>query len=219
MNFLSGFAPNLLFGAGITLLVSATSLFVGLQFGFIGAGLQLSRFKILQWLGQAYSNLVRGVPELLLIFLFFYGGTHVLSLLSGEYYEVSPFFAGVIALSLIFGAYSAESIRVAYLSVPEGLIEAGQSVGMTGWQIFVRIRLPLLFRNALPALGNLWLVLLKESALISVVGLNDLMRNTQIAIGFTKEPFKFYLVASLLYLLMTTFSQKAIARWEKTVMA
>lgn len=214
---LDGFGPALLLGAGMTLAVSFCSLALGLFFGFLISYCQTSRVRVLNWLGKGYTTVVRGLPELLLLFLFYYGGTHLLSLWRGGYFEVSAFAAGVFSLGLIFGAYAGETLRAAFQSVDRGVIEATVSLGYSRWQTFSSVRLPLMFRYALPALGNLWLVLLKDSALISVIGLEDLMRKTQIAIGYTKQPFKFFLAAAVLYLALTVISSRFLRRWESAI--
>jgi polar amino acid transport system permease protein len=129
--------------------------------------------------------------------------------------EFSPFAAGVVALAMVFAAFAAEVLRGAFQAVPEGQIMAGLAIGMTKRQIFWRIKLPLLWRYALPGMGNLWLNLLKDTALVSVIALDDLMRATKVAVGVTKQPFTFYLTACLIYWALCIVSELVLAQLER----
>ena len=160
----------------MTLLVAAISLVFGCIVGFLGAGAKLSRWRVLHLLADAYTTNIRGIPELIIILLLYFGGTVTLTALAGHYVEVNGFGAGVFALSIVFGAYATEIFRGAILAIPRGQIEAARALGMRRHVTFRTVTLPQLWRFALPGIGNLWLVLLKDSALISVVGLEELMR-------------------------------------------
>jgi His/Glu/Gln/Arg/opine family amino acid ABC transporter permease subunit len=201
----------------MTLLVAAVSLVFGSVVGFLGAGAKLSRWRVLRWIAEAYTTIVRGVPELLIILLLYFGGTVTLSQIAGRYVEVDGFSAGVFALSLVFGAYATEIFRGAFLAVPLGQREAARALGMRRVALFRFVLLPQVWRFALPGLGNLWLVLLKDTALISVVGLEELMRKTSIAAGVTRQPFVFYATAALLYLGFTIVSAAALQYAERRV--
>ena len=194
----------------MTLLVSAISLVFGSVVGFMGAGAKLARWRSLRFLADAYTTIIRGVPELIIILLLYFGGTVTLSRLAGHYVEVNGFAAGVFALSIVFGAYATEIFRGAILSIPRGQIEAARALGMKGPAIFRTVMLPQLWRFALPGIGNLWLVLLKDTALISVVGLEELMRKTAITAGATRQPFTFYFAAALIYLAFTLASSAGL---------
>lgn len=160
------------------------------------------------------------MPELLLVLTIYFGSSAVLMAIASifgydEYIELSPFIAGVIALSIAFGAYATEVFRGAIQEIPKGQREAAMALGMTRFQTFRRITLPQVWRIALPGLGNLFLVLLKDTALVSVIGLNELMRQTSVAVGNTKEPFTFYFAAAMVYLFMTSISMAGLYFLER----
>lgn len=207
---LKGYGWQLIEGAEMTLLVSAISLVFGILVGFLGAGAKLSRWRALRLLADAYTTVIRGIPELIIILLLYFGGTVTLTRLAGHYVEVNGFGAGVFALSIVFGAYATEVFRGAVLAIPRGQTEAARALGMRRAALFWTVLLPQLWRFALPGVGNLWLVLLKDSALISVVGLEELLRKTAITAGATRQPFTFYFAAALIYLGFTVVSSVAL---------
>lgn len=217
---LQGFGHLLISGAWITIQLAVCSLFVGLIFGIMGASAKLSSSKIANTLGNGYTLFIRGMPELLLVLTIYFGSSAVLMAIASlfgydEYIELSPFIAGVTALSIAFGAYATEVFRSAMMEIPKGQREAAIALGMTRLQTFHRIILPQVWRLALPGLGNLFLVLLKDTALVSVIGLNELMRQTSVAVGNTKEPFTFYFAAAMVYLLMTSISMAGLYLLER----
>lgn len=217
---LQGFGHLLISGAWITLQLAICSLFVGLLFGILGATAKLSSSKVAQTIGNGYTLFVRGMPELLLVLTIYFGSSAVLMAIASlfgydEYIELSPFIAGVTALSIAFGAYATEVFRGAIQEIPKGQKEAAVALGMSKFQTFRRIILPQVWRLALPGLGNLFLVLLKDTALISVIGLNELMRQTSVAVSNTKEPFTFYFAAAIMYLLMTSISMAGLYLLER----
>lgn len=207
---LHGFGHLLLTGTWITLKLAFTSLFFGLLLGLIGAAAKLSPVRTLRWVATTYTTLIRGVPELLLVLIIYFGTTELLLRLFDQYIEISAFAAGVTALSIAFGAYATEVFRSALQEIPKGQRESAMAMGMNRWQTFTRILMPQLWRIAIPGLGNLFLVLLKDTALVSVIGLDDLMRQAYVAAGFTKLPFTFYLAAAFIYLLLTIIFMQAI---------
>ncbi len=216
-----GWGDEILAGLWVTLRLAVTTLPVGLLIGFAVAGLSLSHNRGLRALGVGYTTLMRGLPEILTLFIVYNGVglllNRAMAMLSPEAapVEFSPFAAGVVALALVFAAFAAEVLRGAFLAVPEGQIMAGRAIGMTPRQIFWRIKLPQLWRFALPGMGNLWLNLLKDTALVSVIALDDLMRATKVAVGVTKQPFTFYLVACLIYWLLCLVSELGLSRLEQ----
>jgi His/Glu/Gln/Arg/opine family amino acid ABC transporter permease subunit len=217
---LHGFGWQLGVGAWMTVRVALASLALGLLLGLLGAAARLSGSRAARAAAGAYTTVVRGVPELLILLLLFFGGTVLLSRLGSylrpdAYVEVDALAAGVVALSVIFGAYATEVFRGAILAVPRGQVEAARAVGMSRALLFRRILLPQVWRFALPGLGNLWLVLLKDTSLVSVVGLDELMRKAYVAAGATREPFTFYLAAAAVYLALTAVSTAGLRRLER----
>ena len=208
---LLGFGHLLIDGTWVTIKLALTSLLFGLMFGLLGASAKLSKYAVFRVPATIYTTLVRGLPELLLVLTLYFGGSMLLMAIASqfgydEYIEVGPFAAGVAALSIAFGAYSTEVFRAAMQAIPKGQREAAEAMGMKPTKIFFRIILPQMWRLALPGLGNLFQVLLKDTALVSVVGLNDIMRQAYVATGSTKQPFTFYMAAALIYLGLTVLS-------------
>ncbi|HEX5683744.1 MAG TPA: ABC transporter permease [Ideonella sp.] len=206
-------------GAGITLAVAFCSLAVATVLGLAGAMARLARSRALNALAATYTTVVRAVPDLVLMLLVFYGGqmlvNEVVAALDGTYVDIDPFIAGVLTIGFVFGAYLAETFRGAFLAVPPGQREAALACGMSGWQVFVRIVGPQMLRHALPPLANNWLVLLKSTAIVSVIGLTDLMHRASLAAGATREPFLFYTAVALVYLGFTTLSELAFAAAQR----
>jgi octopine/nopaline transport system permease protein len=214
-----GWGDEMLLGALMTLAVSLSSMVLGLVFGTLGAAAKLSGVAPARWLAEGYTTIMRGVPELLVIYLLFFGGSGAVMMVAsvfgyGGYIEIDAFTIGTFAVGIVSGAYSTEVIRGAVLSVPRGEIEAARAIGMPRFLLFRRIMLPQVARFALPGLGNVWQLTLKDTALISVTGLVEIMRQSHIAAGSTRQPFTFYLVAACLYLLLTTFSNYGFQRAE-----
>lgn len=215
----AGWGDELVAGLIITVELAIASLPVGLLLGFAAAGCMLSPVRSLRFLGTGYTTLMRGLPELLTLFVVYNGLGLLLNSIvllwdpEGRI-ELSPFIAGTVALGLVFGAFSGEVLRGAFQALHKGQVEAGMAIGMRPAQIFVRIKLPQVWRFALPGLGNLWINLLKDTALVSVIALDDLMRMTKIAVGVTKQPFLFYLVACCIYWGMCVISEVVLARME-----
>lgn len=217
---LHGFGDQLLLGAVVTIQLALCSLVVGLILGLLGASAKLSSIRPLQWIANFYTTVIRGVPELLTVLIIYFGATTVLMSIASlfgydEYIEIGPFAAGVTALGLTFGAYATEVFRGALQAIPKGQHEAAIALGMPARRKFFRIILPQVWRVALPGIGNLFLVLLKDTALVSVVGLEDIMRKANVAVGNTKEPFLFYLVAAFMYLGLTIVSMVVVSYLEK----
>jgi len=206
----SGFFLQLAAGAWITLQLALSALMLGLLLGLLGAAAEASRLSVVRRFATGLISSIRGLPELVVIFLVYFGGTLLFTTLVGHYVNVSSFLAGVLALALLFGAYASQTFRGAFLAVPKGQVEAGKALGLSRRQLFFHIQLPQVWRHALPGLGNLWLVLLKDTALVSLIGLSDLMNRAQLASSTTHQPFTFYLAAALFYLLMTSISQMVL---------
>ncbi len=217
---LHGYGPLLADGAWLTVRVAFASVALGLVFGLIGATAKLSNSTVARGVATAYTAIVRGIPELLLLLIIFYGGTMLVQdiwrgLGSDSYIEIKPFVAGTFTLAFVFGAYATEVFRGAILSVPKGQIEAAYAMGMGRFKMFRRVMLPQVWRFALPGLGNLWLVLLKDTSLISVVNLNELMYSSRVAAGATREPFTFFAAAAIIYLGFTIVSMVVLQYSER----
>ncbi|MFI8610014.1 ABC transporter permease [Pseudomonas sp. NPDC077649] len=217
---LHGYGSTILDGAWLTLSLALTSMALAISLGLLGAALRLSPMRWLALLGEGYATLIRGIPDLVLILLIFYGGqdlvNRVAPLLGYDHYiDINPFVAGVFTMGFIFGAYLSETFRGAFMAIPKGQAEAGAAYGMIGVQVFVRILVPQMIRLAIPGFTNNWLVLTKATALISVVGLQDMMFKAKNAADATREPFTFFLAVAALYLLLTSVSLLALRLLER----
>ncbi|MEX0385710.1 ABC transporter permease [Spiribacter onubensis] len=217
---LQGFGAQLASGTWITVQLALASMACAVVLGLLGASAKTSGLAPLRWLGTAYTGMVRGLPELLVILLVYFGAAMVINQTASafgytQYIELSPFVAGVIALAFNYGAYMTEVFRGALATIPRGHTEAGMALGMGRLRIFRRIVLPQVWRVALPASGNIFLALLKDTALVSVIGLEDLMRETAIAVGYSKQPFTFYLAAAFIYLGLTAVATLGIHWLER----
>jgi His/Glu/Gln/Arg/opine family amino acid ABC transporter permease subunit len=216
---LNGYSWLLWQGTQLTILVGLFSMVIAIVLGLIGAWGKLVKAKIPRAAADSYTTVFRGIPELVLILLVYYGVPTVIQDLAKAVgreiiIDVNPFVAGVITIGFIYGAFSTEVFRGAYLAVPNGQIEAARSVGMSPALAFRRVILPQMWRYALPGLGNVWMVLIKATALISVIQLPELMRNADIAARATHLPFTWYFTASLIYLGITIASMLIQQRAE-----
>ncbi len=217
-----GWGDEIIAGAWLTIRLALATLPVGLALGFLVALSRRSKSMLARGFGEAFSTVFRGLPELLTLFIVFYGGQMLVQWVVGFFsdasVEANAFIAGMIALGVVFAAYSSEVFTAAFNGIPRGQWEAAAAIGLHGWQTLRLVILPQLLRLALPGLANLWLVLLKETSLVSVIALNDLLRMTSIAVGTTKQPFFFYFVACMIYLafsIVSSFGINAIERWSE----
>lgn len=221
---LVGFGPNgwgwaLLTATGMTIAVAICGFLAGSVVGTLVAWGKIGGNLVTRSLADGYTTVLRGIPDLLVIYLFYFGGSAALgaigSLFGAEGFIGVPAFAtGAMAIGIVSGAYQAEVFRGAYQAVSRGELEAARSVGMHRWLMFRRIIAPQVLRYAIPGLGNTWQLVLKESALISVTGLVELLRQSHIAAGSTRRPFDFYITAAVLYLLITWVSTYLFQRAE-----
>lgn len=217
---LHGYAGTLLEGTGLTLAVAIASLALACLLGLATAAARLSKSRLARAAGTAYTTVIRGVPDLVLMLLVFYGGQMAVNEAAAQlgyegHLDIDPFVAGVATIGFIFGAYLAETFRGAILAIPAGQREAGIAYGMGRLQVLLRITLPQMVRLALPGFTNNWLVLVKSTALVSVIGLNDMMQRAGQAAGATREPFTFYVAAGAIYLAITTVSLLALKSLER----
>ncbi|WP_027820695.1 ABC transporter permease [Paraburkholderia bannensis] len=217
-----GWGGVLLLGALMTVVLTIAALALGAVFGGLIAAAKLSRFRVLRVLGDCYTTVFRGVPELLVIYLFYFGGSALVTSIgqlfgADGFVGVPPFLIGAVAVGMISGAYQAEVYRAAVLAVSRGELEAARAIGMPTLTMARRILIPQVFRFALPGIGNVWQLSLKDSALISVTGLAELLRSSQVAAGSTHQYFLFFVAGGALYLAMTGVSNRIFGRAEAYV--
>ncbi|MBD2814014.1 arginine ABC transporter permease ArtQ [Xenorhabdus sp. Flor] len=222
---------SLISAAGITVGLAVVSLVTGLILAMLFATWESSRWKPFAFLGSCWVTLIRGLPEILVVLFIYFGSSQLLITLSEgidinlvvwqfriqmeiDSFDVSPFLCGVIALSLLYSAYASQTLRGALKAIPTGQQEAGQALGLSQSRTFFRLIMPQMWRHALPGLGNQWLVLLKDTALVSLISVNDLMLQTKSIATRTQEPFTWYMVAATIYLLITLVSQFILKRLE-----
>ena len=219
----ASYLAYVLSGAGLTLAMAGGALVLSTLLGIVAASARLSSNRIPRAIATAYATLIRGVPDLVLMLLIFYGGQLGVNALAQRFgwggesgsIDVDPFVAGTLTIGFIYGAYFAETFRGAMLAVPRGQSEAALACGMTGVQVLTRIVLPQMVRHALPGFTNNWLVLVKSTALVSVIGLTDLMYRAKQAGAATRAAFFYFLVAAAVYLAITTVSLLALRAFEK----
>lgn len=218
----TGWGDEILAGLWLTVRLALATLPVGLALGFLAALAKRSNSALLRGIGETFSTVFRGLPELLTILIVYFGGQKIVQgivhLFGDTTVEANGFIAGVIALGLVFAAYASEVFTAAFNGIPAGQWEGAAAIGLHRWQTMRLVIMPQLLRLALPGLANLWLSLLKDTSLVSVIALNELLRMTSVAVGTTKQPFFFYLVACLLYLVMSilsSFAIGAIERWSE----
>jgi arginine/ornithine transport system permease protein len=214
---MNGYYFSILHGALLTVGVSLLALLVSIVLGLLGAAAKLSGNKLLVALATTYTTVIRGIPDLVVMLLVFYGGTiglnHLLEMMgSRQHIDINPFFAGVLTIGFIYGAYMTESFRGAILSIPKGQMEAAWAFGMGRVQTFMRITAPQMVRYALPSFTNNWLVLIKATALVSLIGLQEMTYLAKQASSATRSPFAFFLFTAALFLVYTTVSLYALRK-------
>ena len=215
----TGWGDELFYATLMTVAVSVTAMLIGFLFALIFTPLKLSKYKTLNFVGNFYTTVIRGVPELLVIYLFFFGGSSAIMYVASifgyfEYIEINAFTTGSLAIGIISGAYSTEVFRGAIQSIDKGQFEAAKVLGINKFGQFYKIILPQMLRLAIPNLSNVWQITLKDTSLISVTGLVEIMRQSYIAAGSTRDPLFFYSFAAVLYLLLTYISMKLINKLE-----
>ena len=198
-----GFVLQLIHGTKITILVTIVSILIGIIIGLIGATCELSKIKMVRKIACWISSIIRGIPELLVVFVVYFGGTIALNKLFGKSSNVNAFTAGVLALGIIYGAYATQVFRGAFLMVHKGQFEASYALGLSKISTYKSIILPQVFRYALPGLSNLCLVTLKDSSLVALIGLQDLTFKAQIAANESYKPFTYYTLCAVIYLILT----------------
>ena len=215
----TGWGDELFYATLMTIAVAITAMLIGFFFALIFTPLKLSKNKFLNLIANSYTTLIRGVPELLVIYLFFFGGSAAIMFVAsifgyGEYIEINAFMTGAFSIGIISGAYSTEVFRGAIQSIDKGQFEAANVLGLSKFGKFFKIILPQTLRLALPNLSNVWQITLKDTSLISVTGLVEIMRQSYVAACSTRDPLFFYSCAAVLYLLLTFLSMKLINKLE-----
>ncbi len=236
---LQGYEASILKGALLTIEVAVLSLLLAMLLGMLGALAKMAPYRWARAIAPLYTTIIRGIPDLVLMMLIFFGGQILLN--NGlswfnefinqwltardpnhewvaylpDYVDISPFVAGVLPIGFIFGAYMAETFRGAILAVDKGELEAAKAYGMSAAMSFRRILLPQMIRHAIPGFGNNWLVLLKTTALVSIIGLEDMVRISSLAAGSTKMPFTFYMAVAIIFLFFTSVSTGLLKLLER----
>ena len=215
----TGWGDELFIATLMTIAVSITAMLIGFLFALIFTPLKLSKNKLFNLIGNSYTTVVRGVPELLVIYLLFFGGSGAVMFVASifgynEYIEINAFITGSFAIGIISGAYSTEVFRGAIQSIDKGQFEAAKVMGLSKFAQFYKIIFPQTLRLAIPNLSNVWQITLKDTSLISVTGLVEIMRQSYIAAGSTRDPLFFYSFAAVLYLVLTFLSMKIINKLE-----
>jgi len=215
----TGWGDELFYATLMTIAVAITAMLIGFFFALIFTPLKLSKNRFLNLIANTYTTIIRGVPELLVIYLFFFGGSAAVMFVAsifgyGEYIEINAFITGAFSIGIISGAYSTEVFRGAIQSIDKGQFEAANVLGLGKFGKFFKVILPQTLRLALPNLSNVWQITLKDTSLISVTGLVEIMRQSYVAAGSTRDPLFFYSFAAVLYLLLTFLSMKLINRLE-----
>jgi len=215
----SGWGDELAIATLMTIAVSITAMVIGFVFAAIFTPLKLSKKKYFNLVSNSYTTVVRGVPELLVIYLFFFGGSGAIMYVASifgynDYIEINAFLTGSFSIGIISGAYSTEVFRGAIQSIDKGQFEAAKVLGVSKYTQFYKIILPQMLRLAIPNLSNVWQITLKDTSLISVTGLVEIMRQSYVAAGSTRDPLFFYSCAAVLYLMLTYLSMKFINKLE-----
>ena len=216
----TGWGDELFFATLMTIAVAITAIFIGFLLAAIFASFKLSNTRILNLIGSFYTTVFRGVPELLVIYLFFFGGSGAIMFAASmfgyfEYIEINAFITGSLAIGIISGAYSTEVFRGAIQSINKGQFEASEVLGFQKKIYYYKIIIPQMLRLALPNISNVWQITLKDTSLISVTGLVEIMRQSYIAAGYTRDPLFFYSFAAVLYLFLTFLSMKLFNKLEQ----
>ena len=215
----NGWGDELFFATLMTLAVAITAMLIGFIFALVFTPLKITNNKILNFIANFYTTVIRGVPELLVIYLFFFGGSNAVMFVArifgyDGYIEINAFITGAFSIGIISGAYSTEVFRGAFQSINRGQFEACKVLGLRKKLYFFKVIFPQMLRLAIPNISNVWQITLKDTALISVTGLVEIMRQSRIAANVTHSPLTFYLSAAVLYLILTTFSSKAFNKLE-----
>ena len=213
----TGYGDELLVGASITVKLAVYSFIIAFFLGLVLSSLALSRNVISRWLWNALASVMMGVPSILVVFFIYYNSSLILEQIFGTSPEITPFIAGVTGLAIVYSVYVGEAIRGAVINTDRGQFDAAQALGLRRWMMWFYVISPQVFRLALPGLTNIWMVVLKDTALISLVGLSDLVRVADVAAAVTKQPFIFYLFVGFAYIVFSSATMLIARQIEKRV--
>ena len=212
-----GWAIPMLNGFAITMQVAILAYFFSFVFGIFWSAIASSKRGVIRSIWSIYSSIIMGVPPLLVIFFVFYNLPVLLRTATGTYIDVSPFVASVVALAIVFSAYLGETFRGAFLDVPKGQFEACNSLGLSQFTTLSKVILPQIFRLALPGMSNIWIIVLKDTAYVSLVGLTDIVRVAYVASGTTNEPFLFFIASGTVFVVLAVVSAFGMRKLEQTI--
>lgn len=213
----TGYGDELLVGASITVKLAVFSFIIAFFLGLVLSSLALSRNGISRWLWNALASVMMGVPSILVVFFIYYNSSLILEQIFGTSPEVTPFIAGVTGLAIVYSVYVGEAIRGAVINTDRGQFDAAKALGLRRWMMWFYVILPQVFRLALPGLTNIWMVVLKDTALVSMIGLSDLVRVADVAAAVTKQPFIFYLFVGFAYIIFSSATMLIARQIEKRV--
>ena len=213
----TGYGDELLIGASITVKLAVYSFIIAFFLGLVLSFLPLSRNVVSRWLWNALASVMMGVPSILVVFFIYYNSSLILEQIFDTSPEITPFIAGVTGLAIVYSVYVGEAIRGAVIYTDRGQFDAAQALGLRRWMMWFYVILPQVFRLALPGLTNIWMVVLKDTALISLVGLSDLVRVADVAAAVTKQPFIFYLFVGFAYIVFSSATMLIARQIEKRV--
>lgn len=221
MEALTGWWDDFFWGSVVVVQLFLSSVILMTLFGLIGAAAKLSDSRMAKKIAAAYTIVFRGTPEILVLMIMYYGSAITLTAIfrafdpSVRYVDLPPFWAGSLALGLIVGAYATETFRGAFMGVPPGRVEAARALGLSNFQAFIYIKIPEMWRLALPAYGNHLLSLIKDTALVSIIGLTEILYIAEQATGTTGKPFTMYFLVGCIYLGFSTVITLAVMVLEK----
>jgi len=211
----TGYGDELLVGASITVKLAIYSFIIAFFLGLVLSSLALSRNVVSKWLWKALASVMMGVPSILVVFFIYYNASLILERIFGTSPEITPFIAGMMGLAIVYSVYVGEAIRGAVINTDRGQFDAARALGLPRWKMWFYVILPQVFRLALPGLTNIWMVVLKDTALISMVGLSDLVRVADVAAAVTKQPFIFYLSVGFAYIVFSSATMLIAQQIEK----
>jgi polar amino acid transport system permease protein len=221
MAAVSGWWDDFFWGSLVVVELFFVALIMTVLFGLIGAGAKLSNSRVAKSIANGYTIVFRGTPEILVLLLFYFGSAVALTAIAQIFYpeikfvDFPPFWAGSFAIALIIGSYATETFRGAFLGVDPGQIEAARALGLSNLQTFIYVRIPAMWRLALPPFGNHMLSLVKDTALVAIIGLEETLFVAEQAIAYTAKPFTMYIVVGAIYLGFSTIITLTVMGLER----